>query len=196
MRPLSTEQTVNRTAGGNGARVMGVSGPAAERTTPVATTLVATPGGYRDKKLIHHIEPGHRLDLGGGTVRKLHPEGNEVADFGAVDPHTPGRPLMPANVTPQAGMVPALAEGWISYAYWTNNTGHPDHPIRHHLGGAAGSGDQPQPDDLPVQRHPELDVHLPAGAAVGTVGAPAAARAGRSPAGTWTGRADRPFTPI
>ena len=50
-------------------------------------------------------------------------------------PHTDGQPLMPRNVTTaraalvagagQGDPLPALGEGWISYAYWTNNTGSP-----------------------------------------------------------------------
>ena len=46
--------------------------------------------------------------------------------------------------------------------------------LLHDVGRPAGAGDGPRPDDLPVQRDPELDDDLPARAAVGSVGAPAA----------------------
>ncbi len=92
---------------------------------PDVGALVLTPGGFRDRSLVHAVEPEHVLDLGGESIRMLHVSGHEVADFGPV-PHRPGeQPLMPGNVGRHPSVVPALGSGWIAYAYWTNNTGHP-----------------------------------------------------------------------
>jgi hypothetical protein len=56
--------------------------------------------------------------------------GEVVADLGEVPKAPPGRPLMPRNVVApraaaEAKAVPALANGWITYASWTNSTGAP-----------------------------------------------------------------------
>ena len=117
MRPSTTTENV--------ARVTGTPTSASQKATPVATTLVATPGGYRDPSLVHHIEPGHFLKLENGNLRKMHVSGHEVADFGALRLRTTGLPLMPGNVARDPTRVPALGSGWIAYASWTNNTGHP-----------------------------------------------------------------------
>jgi hypothetical protein len=96
-------------------------GPAAGATED----LVLTPGGYRHRSLVNHIEPGHHLDFGSGRIRKMHVSGYEVADLGPA-PKRPGPdPLMPGNVARHPSKVPALGSGWITYAYWTNNSGHP-----------------------------------------------------------------------
>ena len=87
--------------------------------------LVLTPGGYRQQSLVHHIEPEHHLDLASGSIRKMHVSGHEVADFGALRQRPGDEPLMPGNVAQHPSVVPALGSGWIAYAYWTNNTGHP-----------------------------------------------------------------------
>jgi hypothetical protein len=87
--------------------------------------LVLTPGGYRHKSLVHRIEPGHVLDQASGNIRLNHEAGHEVMDFGPLKIRPGDQPLMPGNVARHPGLVPALAEGWISYASWTNNTGHP-----------------------------------------------------------------------
>jgi hypothetical protein len=86
--------------------------------------LVLTPGGYRDKSLVHHIEPGHKIDASTGRLRVMHPLGHEVADFGVVQERQAGTPLMPRNVAKHPDVVPSLGTGWIVYASWTNTTGH------------------------------------------------------------------------
>jgi len=90
-----------------------------------AENLVLTPGGYRHESLVNHIEPGHFLDLGSGSLKKMHTSGREVADFGPLPIRPAGEPLMPRNVARHPGLVPDLGSGWIAYAYWTNNSGHP-----------------------------------------------------------------------
>ena len=95
--------------------------------------VVLTPGGYRPRSLVHEIAPGNVVDAGAGPVRQLHASGDVVAEYAPIAPHTDGRPLMPLNIVTaraaglqaDADVVPALGEGWISYAYWTNNSGHP-----------------------------------------------------------------------
>jgi hypothetical protein len=84
-----------------------------------------TPGGYRHKSLVYHIEPGHHLDLATGNIRKMHVTGHEVADFGPLRKRPGNEPLMPGNVARHPTLQPALGSGWIAYAYWTNNTGNP-----------------------------------------------------------------------
>ncbi len=90
-----------------------------------AAELVLTPGGYRHKSLVHQVEPEHVLDLATGSFKMMHVSGREVADFGPLQIRPAAEPLMPRNVTPHPQLAPALGSGWIAYAYWTNNTGHP-----------------------------------------------------------------------
>jgi hypothetical protein len=101
---------------------------------PASGDLVRTPGGYRNKSMVHPIEPGHYLELADGNIKKMQISGREVLNFGPLRLRPSLEPLMPGNVSqatdlPARGMstaavVPALASGWISYAYWTNSTGH------------------------------------------------------------------------
>src|SRR5437016_3270931 len=106
-------------------RQAGAAAAPAPAAPAAAGELVLTPGGYRHQSLVHHIEPEHRLDFAEGAIRKLHVSGHEVADLGVLRERPGGQPLMPANVAPHPTVVPALGSGWIAYAYWTNNTGHP-----------------------------------------------------------------------
>ncbi len=90
--------------------------------------LVLTPGGYRPKSVVHLIEPGHTLKMISGRMQKLQPSGQIIADLGAIAERPGLQPLMPLNVfVPQEKLQvkPALGSGWIAYAYWNNNTGHP-----------------------------------------------------------------------
>jgi hypothetical protein len=140
MRPDSTTQTPMMsgagTTPGTGEEPAGMRpGSMAAGPGPVAAAapvisapsaeLVLTPGGYRHKSLVHPVEPGHHLDQATGNIRKMHISGREVADFGAVPIRPAGEPLMPHNVARHPERRPALGSGWISYASWTNNTGHP-----------------------------------------------------------------------
>lgn len=144
MRPasrLNSEATYGATAG---LSVLSSEVPAGMQPQSAATTatsaetaasagdpLVLTPGGFRHLSRVHAIEPDHFLDSSGENIRKVHISGRVVADFGPV-PRRPGNePLMPANVAHHPSllaapaMAPALGAGWITYAYWTNNSGHP-----------------------------------------------------------------------
>jgi hypothetical protein len=86
---------------------------------------VLTPGGYRPKSQVHLIEAGNSLRMQAGRAQKIHPSGDMLADFGAIAPRAGGRPLMPENVFVPEGITPSLGSGWISYAYWSNNSGQP-----------------------------------------------------------------------
>jgi len=91
--------------------------------------LVLTPGGFRPKSQVQHIEPGHVLRMSAtGTLQKVHSSGKVVGDFGPITYRPADEPLMPKNVhipaLAKAAKVPAFGSGWISYAFWNNNTGH------------------------------------------------------------------------
>ncbi|HUK41364.1 MAG TPA: hypothetical protein VLX11_09980, partial [Candidatus Acidoferrales bacterium] len=115
MRPESTAGDVER-------RQMAMR---AEKSDAASRELVLTPGGYRHKSLVRHIDSQHVLDFAGGNIRKMHISGYEVSDFGKLTTRPGEQPLMPLNVARHPEVVPALGSGWIAYAYWTNNTGHP-----------------------------------------------------------------------
>jgi hypothetical protein len=88
--------------------------------------LVLTPGGFRPRTSVHLIEAGHSLSGADNALRKLSPTGSVVADYGAMTSRPAGVPLQPNNVfVPRGRQVPGLGSGWITYAYRTNNTGHP-----------------------------------------------------------------------
>jgi len=87
--------------------------------------LVVTPGGYRHTSHVHAIGPGHRLDLARGTIQQMDARGHLVHDFGPLQIKSGGKPLMPGNVSRHPTLAAGLGEGWIAYAGWTNDTGHP-----------------------------------------------------------------------
>ena len=89
----------------------------------MADDYVLTPGGLRPRSLVFHVEPGAMLDGGGGRLRKLHPSGRVLQDFGVMPSRPPGRPVMPHNVVRPIERLPVFGSGWITYASWTNNTG-------------------------------------------------------------------------
>jgi len=86
---------------------------------------VLTPGGYRPKSAVHAIEAGHSLRMAQGRMQVIQPNGGVLRDLGPLPPRVGPHPLMPTNVSVPERVAPALGSGWISYAYWTNNTGHP-----------------------------------------------------------------------
>ena len=96
-----------------------------QAAAPSADAHVLTPGGYRIQSLVHHIDPEHVLDLASGNIRQMHIAGHEVRDFGPLLLRPAGVPLMPGNVQRNPDRLPALGSGWITYASWTNNSGHP-----------------------------------------------------------------------
>jgi len=88
--------------------------------------LVLTPGGYKDRSLVHLIEAGHTLRMEGERVKKIDVSGQVVADLGVIKQRPGSLPLMPQNLSiPAAAPRAALGTGWIVYAGWTNNAGKP-----------------------------------------------------------------------
>ena len=71
-------------------------------------TLVLTPGGYRDRSLVHHVPPGHVLDFADGrtAIRNLK---TDIA----------------TEVPPSKAKGPTLEQGWIASACWVNDTQSP-----------------------------------------------------------------------
>jgi hypothetical protein len=108
--------------------------PAARATkrAPAAADdeYVLTPGGRKHRSLVHAIEPGDTVQLRGERLQILKRDRTTI-DCGAAPFHPKGRPLLPAAPLQtsakrlMAGPTPALADGWITYASWTNNTGTP-----------------------------------------------------------------------
>jgi hypothetical protein len=90
-------------------------------TPATGTDLVITPGGYRTSSNVHYVESGAIIDSTQNRLRLLNTGGEALADIGELVLKTTGKPLMPTNVTPTAGAVPALGSGWICYASWTEN---------------------------------------------------------------------------
>ena len=104
---------------------------------------VITPGGFRPRSLVYHVEPGHSLDASDNRIRQFDPDGKLVEDFGEFAQRPGKEPLMPRNVTavrPLAAKpetvdaaaaaearasIPGLGTGWITYAFWNNTTGKP-----------------------------------------------------------------------
>jgi len=87
--------------------------------------LVLTPGGFRPKSMVHHVERGSHLDFDADNIRKLDSSMREVAQLGKLELRPGGEPLMPRNVSLHPEKTPAKGSGWIAYASWTNTTGHP-----------------------------------------------------------------------
>jgi hypothetical protein len=89
------------------------------------TDMLLTPGGYRHKSLVHHVEHGNTLDGTGDRIVQRDATKKVVADHGIVKRREGGKPLMPGNVNvPDSKRLP-LGSGWITYADWTNNAGYP-----------------------------------------------------------------------
>jgi hypothetical protein len=70
--------------------------------------LVLTPGGFRDKSLVHLIEPDDALVLEHDRFTKINLATHEATDVQKI--------IMSSDV-------PAIGSGWIAYAYWNNGTG-------------------------------------------------------------------------
>jgi hypothetical protein len=60
-----------------------------------------------------------------GRAQKIDPSGAVAADLGVIPSRLGTEPLMPLNVLRPEVIRPALGSGWISYAYWNNNSGYP-----------------------------------------------------------------------
>lgn len=99
--------------------------PGSEGRSVMAEEFVLIPGGFRQKSLVHRVEPDHILDGTEGRHRVLYPSGEVLADLGVIPFSPRDLPLMPRNIMYLLKAVPAFGSGWITYASWTNNTGTP-----------------------------------------------------------------------
>jgi hypothetical protein len=104
---------------------------------------VLTPGGWKHRSLVHAVEPGMRVERHRWRLRMVDEAGKREIDCGEEPVHPVGRPLHPRaaqeSLATRAELLarrtegakvrrratPALAEGWITYASWTNDTGRP-----------------------------------------------------------------------
>jgi len=77
----------------------------------MARDLVLTPGGYRNRALVHRLEPGEVVQHDRDRIRLFHTPTKTSKDL--------------AEVALQPGDVPGFGTGWIVYGAWTNNTGSP-----------------------------------------------------------------------
>ena len=78
--------------------------------------LVITPGGLRPNSKVHMIKPGHKLIVKNNHIQELDSSGKFVDELGEVSRRPGDKPL----VSEQAA---DLGSGWITRAYWDNNTG-------------------------------------------------------------------------
>ena len=79
----------------------------------VATDLVLTPGGFRNRGLVHRVDPGNALELVSDRQFQLRDlRRNTTVEI--------AEPTATAEAT-----APALGSGWIAYTYWKNGTGTP-----------------------------------------------------------------------
>ncbi|MEP7141431.1 MAG: hypothetical protein ABI707_01115 [Ferruginibacter sp.] len=105
----------------------------ASETAPVLSSIpewipedhIITPGGLRNKSLVHLVEAQQILDGSGGGIKKLDRNGKLMKDFGPVVRKPLHQALMPSNITLPEKQVPGLGTGWIVYTDWTNKTGTP-----------------------------------------------------------------------
>ena len=70
--------------------------------------LVLTPGGYRDRSLVHHIPPGHVLDFADGRMVMTDLKTN-----------------ISQEIPPSEAKGPTLGDGWISFTSWRNTASTP-----------------------------------------------------------------------
>src|SRR5208283_5009370 len=77
------------------------------KTDALEEEYVLTPGGYRRKSTVHQVDAETVIKRRAGRVRTLKRWGEVLMDFGVLEQHAPGTPLMPANVR----RVPPAAPG-------------------------------------------------------------------------------------
>lgn len=85
-----------------------------------------TPGGWRPKSKVYHIESGYHLSAEGGRLRKINNiTGKAEQDFGVLENKPGNGPDYPANVNVPTGRVLPLGSGWITYTYWNSPSSTP-----------------------------------------------------------------------
>ena len=81
----------------------------------VPSGFVLTPGGYRHKSLVHRLRKGHQLQRVDGALQQVKPATRR----------SPARVIANYHSVFEDEPIPALGTGWITYAFWQNNTGSP-----------------------------------------------------------------------
>lgn len=74
--------------------------------------LVLVPGGYRHRALIHHVKPGCGVYVTEESI--THHQNLLTGELFSLPKHTVA-----------SSDIPGLGQGWITYAAWMNNSGHP-----------------------------------------------------------------------
>jgi hypothetical protein len=122
---VSPDQLIRRSKAGTYDVTTKKQSVAPERTSIVPERMVLTPGGYRPASRVHRIEPNQKLQMLADRIVKIDLSGATVHDLGTISQRPAHLPLMPRHVSRSLAKIPALGEGWISYASWTNTTGTP-----------------------------------------------------------------------
>ena len=81
---------------------------------------VATPFGYMDKSKVHHLESGYELKELNGRLFKINSKSKKIeSDFGIITE------IQNSQYNTKQQQVSTLGTGWITDAYWSNNSGTP-----------------------------------------------------------------------
>src|SRR5258708_19134821 len=72
---------------------------------------VLTPGGYRHESLTHFVAEGHRVRRRNGQLQLVHRRSRRIVS--RYEPVSDGEPI------------PDIGSGWVTYAWWLNNSGSP-----------------------------------------------------------------------
>ena len=90
--------------------------PMEERSATMAEDLLLTPGGFRNRALVHLVGEGQALRAAGSRMQMMN-----MANDVVISSHE-NIIEIEENVVAQ-DVLPALGSGWITYAYWNNGTG-------------------------------------------------------------------------
>ena len=113
---------------------------------------VLTPGGLRPRSQVFHVEPGAILDGGGGRLRKLHPSGRVLQDYGVIPGRPAGRPVMPHNIVRAKKLDPAFGSG---LCVMDEQHGHADFCVFDDVGCSSSAGDTVRAAHISLQWNPE-----------------------------------------
>ncbi len=92
-----------------------------QRPPPLGGDSVVTPGGYRLRSDVHHVQEGHSLHVTGGHLQEVDDSGHIVADFGLYVDSGGSELFLPAHVRKRGGHVAGLGTGWIAYDGWDSS---------------------------------------------------------------------------
>lgn len=80
-----------------------------EREVPL--DFVLTPGGFRPQATAHHVPAGHHLRRRGDKVQIVHRQSRRI--------------ISRVSVAALEEPIPDIGTGWITYAWWLNDSGSP-----------------------------------------------------------------------